>query len=86
MNTPLPIVLELQFHRLACSWSFRADRVKAINQVSRLQSLVLSSQLRDMLGSLGPSGTMKLVYSQREPFFVSKTVRITPSLQRRNKN
>jgi len=73
MNTPLPIVLELQFHRLACSWSFRADRVKAINQVSRLQSLVLSSQLRDMLGSLGPSGTMKLVCSQREPFFVSRT-------------
>ena len=60
--------------------------MKAINQVSLLQSVVLSSQLRDMLGSLGPSGTMKLVYSQREPFFVSKTVRITPSLQRRNKN
>ena len=77
MNTPLPIVLELQFHRLACSWSFRADRVKAINQVSRLQSLVLSSQLRDMLGSLGPSGTMKLVCSQREPFFVSRTVFIS---------
>jgi len=34
---------------------------------------VLSSQLRDMLGSLGPSGTMKLVCSQREPFFVSRT-------------
>ncbi|CAL5015979.1 unnamed protein product [Urochloa decumbens] len=49
------------------------DRVKAINQVSRLQSVVLSSQLRDMLGSLGSSGTMKLVYNQREPFFVSKT-------------
>ncbi|CAL5031071.1 unnamed protein product [Urochloa decumbens] len=49
------------------------DRVKAINQVSRLQSVVLSSQLRDMLGSLGPSGTMRLVYNQREPFFVSKT-------------
>ncbi|CAL5026484.1 unnamed protein product [Urochloa decumbens] len=49
------------------------DRVKAINQVSRLQSVVLSSQLRDMLGSLGSSGTMRLVYNQREPFFVSKT-------------
>ncbi|WVZ86370.1 hypothetical protein U9M48_033165 [Paspalum notatum var. saurae] len=49
------------------------DRVKAINQVSLLQSVVLSSQLKDMLGSLGSSGTMKLVYSQREPFFVSKT-------------
>ncbi|CAN6268509.1 unnamed protein product [Urochloa humidicola] len=49
------------------------DRAKAINQVSRLQSVVLSSQLRDMLGSLGSSGTMKLVYNQREPFFVSKT-------------
>ncbi|OEL36069.1 Actin-related protein 2/3 complex subunit 2B [Dichanthelium oligosanthes] len=49
------------------------DRVKAINQVSLLQSVVLSSQLRDMLGSLGSSGTMKLVYNQREPFFVSRT-------------
>ncbi|RCV34492.1 hypothetical protein SEVIR_7G172200v4 [Setaria viridis] len=49
------------------------DRVKAINQVSLLQSVVLSSQLRDMLGSLGPSGTMRLVYNQRDPFFVSKT-------------
>lgn len=49
------------------------DRVKAINQVSLLQSVVLSSQLKDMLGSLGSSGTMKLVYNQREPFFVSKT-------------
>ncbi|CAN6235601.1 unnamed protein product [Urochloa humidicola] len=49
------------------------DRAKAINQVSRLQSVVLSSQLRDMLGSLGSSGTMRLVYNQREPFFVSKT-------------
>nr|CAB3487613.1 unnamed protein product [Digitaria exilis] len=49
------------------------DRVKAINQVSRIQSLVLSSQLKDVLGSLGSSGTMKLVYNQREPFFVSKT-------------
>ncbi|KAJ1271847.1 hypothetical protein BS78_06G157100 [Paspalum vaginatum] len=49
------------------------DRVKAINQVSLLQSVVLSSQLKHMLGSLGSSGTMKLVYSQREPFFVSKT-------------
>jgi actin related protein 2/3 complex, subunit 2 len=58
--------------------------VKAINQVSLLQSVVLSSQLRDMLGSLGPFGTMKLVYSQREPFFVSNTVSI--SLQCKNKN
>nr|CAB3485104.1 unnamed protein product [Digitaria exilis] len=49
------------------------DRVKAITQVSRLQSVVLSSQLKDMLGSLVSSGTMKLVYNQREPFFVSKT-------------
>jgi actin related protein 2/3 complex subunit 2 len=50
------------------------DRVKAINQVSRLQSVVLSSQLRDMLGRLGSTGTTRLVYNQREPFFVSKTV------------
>uniref|UniRef100_A0A0A9BHA1 Arp2/3 complex 34 kDa subunit n=1 Tax=Arundo donax TaxID=35708 RepID=A0A0A9BHA1_ARUDO len=49
------------------------DRMKAINQVSRLQSVVLSSQLKGMLGSLGPSVTMKLVYNQRDPFFVSKT-------------
>lgn len=50
------------------------DRVKAINQVSLLQSVVLSSQLKHMLGSLGSSGTMRLVYNnQREPFFVSKT-------------
>lgn len=52
--------------------------MKAINQVSRLQSVVLSSQLKDMLGSLGSSGTMKLVYNQREPFFVSKTVLFFP--------
>jgi hypothetical protein len=44
--------------------------------VSLLQSVVLSSQLKHMLGSLGSSGTMRLVYNnQREPFFVSKTVR-----------
>lgn len=52
----------------------RADRSKAINQVSRVQSMVLSSQLKDMLGRLGPSGTMRLVYNQRDPFFVSKMV------------
>jgi len=51
--------------------------VKAINQVSLLQSVVLSSQLKEMLGSLGSSpGTMRLVYNQREPFFVSRTVRL----------
>ncbi|KAG8065279.1 hypothetical protein GUJ93_ZPchr0004g38326 [Zizania palustris] len=49
------------------------DRTKAINQLSMLQSIILSSQLKDMLGSLGSSGTMKLVYNQREPFFLSKT-------------
>uniref|UniRef100_A0A0E0KSR9 Arp2/3 complex 34 kDa subunit n=1 Tax=Oryza punctata TaxID=4537 RepID=A0A0E0KSR9_ORYPU len=49
------------------------DRTKAINQISLLQSVILSSQLKDMLGSLGSSGTMKLVYNQRDPFFVSKT-------------
>lgn len=50
------------------------DRVKAINQVSLLQSVVLSSQLKNMLGNLGSSpGTMRLVYNQREPFFVSRT-------------
>ncbi|KAG2573313.1 hypothetical protein PVAP13_7KG242100 [Panicum virgatum] len=67
------LTLKLNFSGLARP----KDRVKAINQVSRLQSLVLSSQLRDMLGSLGPSGTMKLVCSQREPFFVSRTVFIS---------
>uniref|UniRef100_A0A0D9W735 Arp2/3 complex 34 kDa subunit n=1 Tax=Leersia perrieri TaxID=77586 RepID=A0A0D9W735_9ORYZ len=49
------------------------DRIKAINKISLLQSVILSSQLKDMLGSLGSSGTMKLVYNQRDPFFVSKT-------------
>ncbi|KAF0922994.1 hypothetical protein E2562_002204 [Oryza meyeriana var. granulata] len=49
------------------------DRIKAINQISLLQSVILSSQLKDMLGNLGSSGTMKLVYNQRDPFFVSKT-------------
>jgi len=49
--------------------------VKAINQVSLLQSVVLSSQLTDVLGSPGSSGTMRLVYNQRESFFVSRTVR-----------
>ncbi|XP_052153221.1 actin-related protein 2/3 complex subunit 2B-like isoform X1 [Oryza glaberrima] len=49
------------------------DRTKAINQISLLQSVILSSQLKDMLASLGSSGTMKLVYNQRDPFFVSKT-------------
>lgn len=48
------------------------DRVKAINQISLLQSVILSSQLKDMLGSLGASSTMTLVYNQRDPFFVSK--------------
>lgn len=43
--------------------------------MSRLQSVVLSSQLKDMLGRLGLSGTMRFVYNQRDPFFVSKTVR-----------
>ena len=54
--------------------------MKAINQVSLLQSVVLSSQLKEMLGSLGSSpGTMRLVYNQREPFFVSRTVRLCNS-------
>ncbi|XP_014750939.2 actin-related protein 2/3 complex subunit 2B isoform X1 [Brachypodium distachyon] len=48
------------------------DRAKATSQISRLQSVVLSSQLKDMLGRLGPSGTTKLVYNQSDPFFVSR--------------
>ncbi|EES12487.2 actin-related protein 2/3 complex subunit 2B isoform X1 [Sorghum bicolor] len=64
------LTLKLNFSGLARP----KDRVKAINQVSLLQSVVLSSQLKEMLGSLGSSpGTMRLVYNQREPFFVSRT-------------
>ncbi|CAD6263077.1 unnamed protein product [Miscanthus lutarioriparius] len=63
------LTLKLNFSGL----TRQKDRVKAINQVSLLQSVVLSSQLTDVLGSPGSSGTMRLVYNQREPFFVSRT-------------
>ncbi|KAL6903517.1 hypothetical protein ACP4OV_004330 [Aristida adscensionis] len=63
------LTLRLNFSGLARP----KDRARAINQVSRLQSVVLSSQLKGVLGSLGAPGTMRLVYNQKEPFFVSKT-------------
>ncbi|XP_037478664.1 actin-related protein 2/3 complex subunit 2B-like isoform X2 [Triticum dicoccoides] len=50
-----------------------ADRAKAVRQVSLLQSVVLGSQLKHLLGSLGSSGATKLVYNHRDPFFVSRT-------------
>ncbi|XP_015692074.1 actin-related protein 2/3 complex subunit 2B-like isoform X3 [Oryza brachyantha] len=63
------LTLKLNFSGL----TRQKDRIKAINQISLLQSVILSSQLKDVLGSLGSSGTMKLVYNQRDHFFVSKT-------------
>ncbi|KAL6652402.1 hypothetical protein ACP70R_011327 [Stipagrostis hirtigluma subsp. patula] len=65
------LTLKLNFSGLARP----KDRARAINQVSRVQSVVLSSQLRSMLRGLGSpgSGTVKLVYNHKEPFFVSKT-------------
>jgi actin related protein 2/3 complex subunit 2 len=65
------LTLKLNFSGLARP----KDRAKAIRQVSRLQSVVLSSQLKHILGSLGSSGATKLVYNHRDPFFVSRTVR-----------
>ncbi|XBI93569.1 hypothetical protein VPH35_030383 [Triticum aestivum] len=49
------------------------DRARAVRQVSLLQSIVLGSQLKHLLGSLGSSGATKLVYNHRDPFFVSRT-------------
>jgi actin related protein 2/3 complex subunit 2 len=69
------LTLKLNFSSLARP----KDRAKAIQQVSRLQSVVLSSQLKHILGNLGSSGTTKLVYNHRDPFFVSRTVRQAPA-------
>ncbi|VAH49929.1 unnamed protein product [Triticum turgidum subsp. durum] len=49
------------------------DRARAVRQVSLLQSIVLGSQLKHLLGSLGSSGATKLVYNHRDPFFVSRS-------------
>ncbi|KAM0855719.1 hypothetical protein ACQ4PT_049590 [Festuca glaucescens] len=62
------LTLKLNFSGLARP----KDRAKAIRQVSQLQSVVLSSQLKHILGNLGSSGATKLVYNHRDPFFVSR--------------
>lgn len=63
------LTLKLNFSGLARP----KDRARAIRQVSLLPSVVLSSQLKHILGCLGTSGAVKLVYSHRDPFFVSRT-------------
>ncbi|CAM0903823.1 unnamed protein product [Alopecurus aequalis] len=63
------LTLKLNFSGLARP----KDRARAIHQASLLQSVVLSSQLKHILGCLGSSGATKLVYSHRDPFFVSRT-------------
>uniref|UniRef100_A0ACD5V642 Uncharacterized protein n=1 Tax=Avena sativa TaxID=4498 RepID=A0ACD5V642_AVESA len=63
------LTLRLNFSSLARP----KDRGRAVRQVSLLQSVVLSSQLKHILGGLGPSGATKLVYNHRHPFFVSRT-------------
>ncbi|KAM3368876.1 hypothetical protein ACQJBY_017035 [Aegilops geniculata] len=63
------LTLKLNFSGLARP----KDRARAVRQVSLLQSVVLGSQLKHLLGSLGSSGATKLVYNHRDPFFVSRT-------------
>ena len=65
------LTLKLNFSGLARP----KDRARAIHRVSLLQSVVLSSQLKHVLGNLGSSGATTLVFSHRDPFFVSRTVR-----------
>ncbi|KAF7017513.1 hypothetical protein CFC21_030948 [Triticum aestivum] len=64
------LTLKLNFSGLARP----KDRARAVRQVSLLQSVILGSQLKHLLGSLGSSGATKLVYNHRDPFFVSRTV------------
>uniref|UniRef100_M8ARZ7 Arp2/3 complex 34 kDa subunit n=1 Tax=Aegilops tauschii TaxID=37682 RepID=M8ARZ7_AEGTA len=63
------LTLKLNFSGLARP----KDRARAVRQVSLLQSVILGSQLKHLLGSLGSSGATKLVYTPRDPFFVSRT-------------
>uniref|UniRef100_A0A453CIP1 Arp2/3 complex 34 kDa subunit n=1 Tax=Aegilops tauschii subsp. strangulata TaxID=200361 RepID=A0A453CIP1_AEGTS len=63
------LTLKLNFSGLARP----KDRARAVRQVSLLQSVILGSQLKHLLGSLGSSGATKLVYNHRDPFFVSRT-------------
>ncbi|XP_044967159.1 actin-related protein 2/3 complex subunit 2B-like [Hordeum vulgare subsp. vulgare] len=63
------LTLKLNFSALARP----KDRARAVRQVSLLQSVVLGSQLKHLLGNLGSSGATKLVYNHRDPFFVSRT-------------
>ncbi|XP_020084384.1 actin-related protein 2/3 complex subunit 2B isoform X2 [Ananas comosus] len=69
------LTLKLNFARLPRV----KDRAKAINDVSSLQAVILSSQLKDILWNLGSKERVhatckpfKLVYHPQEPFFVSR--------------
>lgn len=63
---------------LLCMFS---DAEKVITEISSVQAIILSSQLKEMLKnvnsqevSLGPHRPIKLVYHPKEPFFVVKQV------------
>ncbi|URD99861.1 protein 2 3 complex, subunit [Musa troglodytarum] len=60
------------------------DRMKAISEISSLQAVILSSQMKDMLWNLEPrymgngmSNPIKIVHQLKEPFFVIKMLEKT---------
>lgn len=70
----------LQLHHCLCM-CFLPDSVKIITQISTVQAVILSSQLKELLrnvslqdASQGKYKPIKLVYHPREPFFVIKQV------------
>lgn len=67
-------------HHCVCL-RFLPDSVKIITQISTVQAVILSSQLKELLrnvssqdASQGKYKPIKLVYHPREPFFVIKQV------------
>ncbi|KAJ8499597.1 hypothetical protein OPV22_010149 [Ensete ventricosum] len=62
----------------------KEDRMKAISDISSLQAVILSSQMKEMLWNLEPKYTgngmcnpIKIVYQPKEPFFVIKMLEKT---------
>ncbi|THU73312.1 hypothetical protein C4D60_Mb04t21500 [Musa balbisiana] len=62
----------------------RKDRMKVISEISSLQAVILSSQMKDMLWNLEPRymgngmcNPIKIVHQLKEPFFVIKMLEKT---------
>ncbi|XP_077250817.1 actin-related protein C2B isoform X2 [Tasmannia lanceolata] len=72
------LTLRFDFNKLPQA---EEDRIKVITNISSLQAVILSSQLKEMLWDLGSQDTshemyrpIKLVYHPREPFFVIRMI------------